>query len=637
MNIQLKNTKHTPINKIVIVGHPLSGYQDVEVLLNSGGMNAALPSRRDGFLPAEISMALCKAHHVPRFELMNSPTEIKQIETAALWHGMALDLLLGNIDQDFWGWADPQAVYSLDYWQSLDPQIAFILVYDTPQQLISQAFDQQTPLSSHALAKTIQGWLAYNAALLHFYHRNTERCLLVHSQQVRESTTACLQQVRTRIGAPVQTVSECGSDSHIIDVTTNDEIARQQQTSLKTYIAQALMHDQPDSMQLYEELQSVANLPLVDTPSKPASPLDAWLAMTAMQSQHTEQITQVEVKCQEQAAHIQQLNQQISSSKTQLNEKQQGIAQLQLSLASDQKQVQEQQKENALLLAQLHQVQEELERQFLADQQQKIKALQVSETLATERKKDIDKLSLEKAKLAEEHKKEVAQRKKDKEQHAAELIAQNTQLKNQLAAELTAQSTQLKKQLAAELTTQSTQLKKQLAAEQATIQASVLNKQLTTQQATTQSAQENQLLLRQLHQVQEELERYFHENQKLKHPVVPPKPSYYGAADRIKTQLSYKLGATMISQSSSLSGLLTLPWALIKQVREYRANHQANIKLPPIQQYSDAHEAERVKQHLSYRLGTALLSNARSPLGWLKMPWVMHGEIRQFKLSRSSK
>ncbi|QBC43670.1 hypothetical protein [Iodobacter fluviatilis] len=617
MNIQLKNTKHTPINKIVIVGHPLSGYQDVEALLNSGGMNAALPSRRDGFLPAEISMALCKAHHVPRFELMNSPAEIKQIETAALWHGMALDLFLGNIDQEFWGWADPQSVYLLNYWQSLDPQIAFILVYDTPQQLISQAFDEQTQLSTEALEKTIHGWCAYNAALLHFYHRNTERCLLVHSQQVRESTAACLQQVRTRIGAPVQTVSECGRVSHIIDVTTNDEIARQQQTSLKTYIAQALMHDQPDSMQLYEELQSVANLPLVDTPSKPASPLDAWLAMTAMQSQHTEQITQVEVKCQEQAAHIQQLNQQISSSKIQLNEKQQGIAQLQLSLASDQKQVQEQQKENALLLAHLHQVQEELERQFLADQQQKIKALQVSETLATERKKDIDKLSLEKAKLAEEYKKEVAQRKKDKEQHAAELIAQNTQLKNQLAAELTAQSTQLKKQLAAE---------------QATIQASALNKQLTTQ-----SAQENELLLRQLHQVQEELERYFHENQKLKHPVAPPKPSYYGAADRIKTQLSYKLGATMISQSSSLSGLLTLPWALIKQVREYRANHQANIKLPPIQQYSDAHEAERVKQHLSYRLGTVLLSSARSPLGWLKMPWVMHGEIRQFKLSRSSK
>lgn len=504
MNIQLIKTN--PINKIVIVGHPLSGFQEVETLLNISGMNPPEPSRRDGFLPAEISATLSKAHRTPIFNALHPSAEIKQIDVGPIWNGMALDLLLGNIDQEFWGWADPQAVYLLDYWKALDPQLAFVLVYDTPEQLIAQAFDEQTPLSPEALRQATQNWSAYNAALLHFYHRNPERCLLVHAQQVRASSSAYLQQVRTRIGAPVQADRSHANTDNAIELLP-DHAAASQQDALKAYIAHALTQQQPDTLQLYEELQSVANLPLAERIDTPYTPLDAWISMAALQARHTEQVTQTQA------------------------------------LAGESKQ-----------------------------QKEKIKALQETEKLANERAKNIEQLNQDKAKLA-------------------------AQLK-EVAAKPPAASFEL--------------------------------------------TQENDLLLLQLHQVQEELERYYLENQRLKQaravPSSPPKPVHYGAADRVKRQLSYRLGATMIAQSRSFTGCLAMPSALLKQVREFKREQKAqgDARLPQIKHYADAFEAERVKQQLSYRLGAAMITHAKNPIGWVKLPFALRREVKVFRQQRQA-
>jgi hypothetical protein len=142
------------------------------------------------------------------------------------------------------------------------------------------------------------------------------------------------------------------------------------------------------------------------------------------------------------------------------------------------------------------------------------------------------------------------------------------------------------------------------------------------------------LLLAQLHQVQEELERYYLESQRLKTaPARAPEPALYGAGDRIRQQLTYKLGATMIQRSRSLGGWASMPWALLREVRHHRRkkNQRPAHELPPIHRYRDAHEAERYRNHLSYRLGQALLTNARNPVGWVRMPWALHREVREFR------
>lgn len=159
---------------------------------------------------------------------------------------------------------------------------------------------------------------------------------------------------------------------------------------------------------------------------------------------------------------------------------------------------------------------------------------------------------------------------------------------------------------------------------------------------------ENELLLTQLHQVHEELERLYLASKKggaslpagptTAKPSKKEQPGQYGAAARVKKQLSYRLGATMIAHSGSISGWLSMPFALARQVREFKSDKQAAPqKLPPISTYRDAHDAERVRQHLSYRLGAVMLSNSRSPIGWVKMPFALRQELKSFKRSKQGK
>jgi hypothetical protein len=786
MNNQIIKSK--PINKIIVVGHPLSGYQEVETLLNISGMTPAKLSRRDEFSPIEIGAMLCKSHQAPTFTTLGANAAIEQTDVSPVWNGMALDLLLGNIDQPLWGWADAQSVYLLDYWKGMDPRIAFILVYDTPQQLVAQAFNEQTPLSPEALQQVSDNWSTYNAALLHFYHRNPERCLLVHAQEVRASAGAYLQQVRTRIGAPVLTVGtdtdETDTDADTNTVTATDEIiaaaphnaAAPEQAVLKAYLAHALV--QSDTMQLYEELQSVANLPLSNIAAAPCTPLDAWISMAAQQAQQTKKAAKTQAHAHTQKVQISALSQSLSDANALAGESQQQIASLEQTRTTAQQHAQEQQQENELVLLQLHQVQEELERHYLEGQQQKekIKNLLASEKLASESAKTAEKLRQDEAKrateltaerakqleliqkakaetdkalasaqaelnktqvnakaqidvlsqslsdanaltgesqqqvagleqtrtTAQQHAQEQQQEnelvllqmhqvQEELERHYLEGQQQKEKIKNLLASEkLASESAKTAEKLSQDEAKRASERAKQLeliqkakaetdkalAGAQAELNKTQVNakaqdvrltqanallqreRDTQVQLVKTQAAQiketatkpllvpseelqqENDLLLLQLHQVQEELERYYLENQELKKnpaiPAKPPKPVLYGAAERVKHQLPYRLGAIMIAQSRSFAGCLTMPSALLKQVREFKNEQkmQDDAQLPLIVHYADAYDADRVKQHLSYRLGDVMVTHAKSPLGWLKMPWALRCAALDFKRSR---
>jgi DNA repair exonuclease SbcCD ATPase subunit len=252
--------------------------------------------------------------------------------------------------------------------------------------------------------------------------------------------------------------------------------------------------------------------------------------------------------------------------------------------------LQQAEEESELVLAQLHQVQEELEKVFLnkQEQTQQIEALQA------------EAQALTKAKEAE-----VAAR------------ASETKAKEKEAAD--------KAKALAQVAT----LQAELKAAKASVLAPPQVKDLE---------EENDLLLTQLHQVQEELERYYLENQDLKKNQTQPKAKPYGAAQRIQQQLSYRLGEAMIANSRSLGGWLRMPFALAGQVRAYRADQRAKAgqKLPPIHSYADAHEADRYRQHLSYQLGQTLLKHGKTPWGWLWMPFALAGTARAFKKARTS-
>ena len=790
------------MKKIIIVGHPQSGYEQVETLLNACGMATAQPSRREGYMPGQISTTLCKVHSASPLGQLESDNQIQQIEAGPVWHGMALDLMLGNLEQPFWGWADPQSIYLLNYWRDLDPSITFILVYDRPHSVLTQASPEEAAsLSPETLSQRTRNWAAYNAALLHFFHRNPQRCLLVHSQQVRESASSYLQQVRARIDAPwsermeqlsapaappatdtdtnananadTNAITPLDSDNHDTCQATPADPVAPPHNALALFVADALLRQHPTTLQLYEELQAVANLPLADGADRVVTDntaLHAWLAMSTHQQRLQTQTRLADT----QMGEINELNQRLSHNEALAQQKQQLVERLSQAQQSGQQ-------ENELLLTQLHQVQEELERQHLQTQQQTQQATQEQARLAAAQAQ-ANQRAAELSQQAEQLKQQLAEKDQQAQSHAAQarmsqaeklaseqenellltqlhqvqeelerhylanqeqakkvqallhtdkLAAERQQHIEQLHQQLAAQTQQatekttqlsqqaelLKKQLAEKeqlaktQQQQAEQLKQQLAEKerQAQAHAAQLQAQLLAVQAQAAAApvvdpaleQENELLLTQLHQVQEELERYYLEGQEkskqlqallqtqqqdsehqqiinqlqaeLQTLKAAPAPSpvnehllaqlfktqeeqerrFHAAihrappgtsmatvgsipldpSDRVRQQLSYRLGSTLITQSRTITGWLGMPVALVKTTRQFRRDQAAKAGHPPPAPYNahDKQMAEQVKQHLSYRLGTTLIAHSRSPIGWVKMPFALRREVKDFR------
>ena len=88
------------------------------------------------------------------------------------------------------------------------------------------------------------------------------------------------------------------------------------------------------------------------------------------------------------------------------------------------------------------------------------------------------------------------------------------------------------------------------------------------------------------------------------------------ATQIIKNHLSYKLGKAMIANSKSLLGYIKMPFKLNHIKKEHNNEQKSyekiikkhpNLKLPPLETYPDYNEAIKIKNHLSYKLGEALI------------------------------
>ena len=552
------------MNKILIVGHPQAGLADVERLLRAHGMAAPRPSRREGLLPSDIAEVLCKAHGAPALNQLGKGQQVRQIGAAPLWHGLAMDLMLGNIDQPLWGWCDPQAVHLLDYWRELDPDLHFIFVYDQPGSTLTRLpLDEASRMTRAGLQRRIDGWVAYNSALSKFHQQHPERCLLVHSEQVRRSVETYLQQMQARINAPwperldgphpdraiahaASALSMQPSMPAGHGLTKAHESAPLSESVLAHHVAGTLLRHQWECRALYDELQHHASLPLTtagEDSEDPALSMQAWMSVVAQQErfQHQHALT-LGVQLQYEAARREVL---------------------------------------------------EHERQ-LAEERRMQQARQLEVAQSLEAVQGQVRSAHQQAKAADEAKQQAC-----------------------------SQAQALQQQLR--------QLQKELSA-------------LRTQAASRPSPKDppdmNDQVLQQLHLVQEELERYHRENKLLNARLQSgdlvdalTQRVWFGAGERVREDLAYRVGACLIRHSRSIVGWLVMPWALMGEVMRHRLTRAAREgrNLPPIEAYRDAHEAERVRQHLSYRLGQACLTHACSVRQWLKLPFALRRELQAFR------
>lgn len=551
-------------HKILIVGHPQSGLETLEALLHAAGLARPHASRREGLTPQQIDATLLQSHRQPG---------LGQRQVGAVWQGLALDLLMANLDQPTWGWHDPDALPLLDFWCAVDPDLRVVLTYDRPDSVLTQlSAGEALALTPAALDQRLDDWAAYQEAALHFAYRHRDRCLLVHAERVRQTPHELVEPLG-RI-APAAWVVPAGWQAPTPAAGA----------ALTAWLARTPVEASARATALYEEWQAVADLPAVDAPSAaaPAERADvasaqwlpawqAWAERTVELAHRDDELARrtIALKALEQQALLRE--QGLRAELTQLRtthrqQRDESRAQHERDAADAQHKLQQAHDEAAMLLAQLHRVQDScealhLERQRDAELCQQLQALQAQ--IAT-------------------LKQDAARGVTERHVHAAREAAQRAELES----------------------------------------------------AVRQVEQENALLLSQLHRVQEALEHLHLE--RTPKPAAPCKPVPYGAADRIKQQLSYRLGAKMIEQSGSLGGWMSMPWALKRVHADYRKEvaQRGDRKLPPLHTYGDTHEAERVKQHLSYRLGQTLIRHGQSPLGWLALPVALGREVKTFRRAR---
>src|SRR5690606_27657492 len=157
----------------------------------------------------------------------------------------------------------------------------------------------------------------------------------------------------------------------------------------------------------------------------------------------------------------------------------------------------------------------------------------------------------------------------------------------------------------------------------------------------TEAGEDAQALLDHLLRVQEALESYYLVNQRLKQALSPlkrtvgtspPPPALapvcddrpLGAAERVRTSLEYRLGASLIRCSRSMGGWFSMPIVARHLIRQHRAQQDAgDTLLPSIDSYRDAPAAVQLRSHLSYRLGHTYLTHTSLFLGWMRLPWAL--------------
>jgi len=562
----------------------------VERLLHAHGMAPALPSRREGFAPEQISSALDRAHALSpatdaRWGVCG---EQDRVRPGPVWHGMALDLLLGNLDQALWGWSDPNALPWLGFWHELDPKLQFILIYDQPWSIVSRLpADALASLCPDRMLQCLQHWSRYNAALLDFFQTHGDRCLLVHSTRAREAGGAWLQTVKSRVPVlrcdqPHQALLSATAPGDSLRVPPPplpcatdgiDEAPTGLDTRLLRLVADHLMRQDIDSQRIYADLQACAQWPassMVEDPD--AAVRAAWLGLQAqhrrsveMRQAHAAQVAQLTEACEQQRRrHLSDIAQWRRRTET-------------------------------------------------ARQQHARHAAESLETLNA-----------------------LADTARTEHVRLEQALAQARQSLAQLKQHLADTDAQWQRRLE-EAQNVERQTRERLEAETRTLRAR-LTSPPSSRKAPAEDADalraENTWMLDQLHELQREIERLERATPREARAVDDaPSPELFGAAERVRESLEYRIGAAMIRHARSPVGWLRLPLAVLAEVwrHHWRRWRTPAVSHPPLQAYRDAHEGARVRLHLSYRLGHATLTHAWPPIGWVRLPFALAHELRAFR------
>ncbi|API87375.1 hypothetical protein [Francisella uliginis] len=606
---QVGKYKSKNVNRLLIVGHQLSGYERVERLLNSGGMVKAADLRKEQLRATEISKVIKKSNNV-------SEQSYDQLEVAPVWNNLALDLMMSNMDNKLWGWSDSDAVSILNYWREVDPNLAFILVYNSPQSFIKRLLNGVADISNKLLQDKISDYIKYNEALLQFFYQNIEESILVSSEQVSCNAKEYIEQLESQLSL----VNILSTDA-VVNVDDKEKKSSGYD-EVSDYLIEQLIKKNTQLTDMFDELQSVAVLPQDYVGYDNNDNQECIVNALIKRNSDIKVVKNLEVKCQQSEKQLQVLNVENSSIKEQKNK-----IDMKLKQAGD---------ENEILMESLFQGQEELEKLY-KDKNVVKSQLQNLEKQKNDIEKRLNNVVDQTKLLTEQNKKidearknleiEYKQKNSDLEQKNSDLEQKNSDLE-QKNSDLEQKNSDLE-QKNSDLEQKNSDLEQKIKQ-----QSDVLDSRNKLEENVRKLAEENDSLLCQILSMQEELEKAYLTGKLTKNKPVESTSMCYGAANRFKGYLSYRLGVVIMANYNSVSGCFKLPFKLLAEKRRWTREQKGKPKLPPLYTYADYYEVEKLKKHLTYHLGNEIMHCFMTPLGLLTWPFAVRKAFKKYVKGR---
>lgn len=497
---------------------------------------------------------------------------INSIANSKLADNIMVDFLLANLDVENWGWESEKNLSTLEYWQQLEPDVRFILVFDHPKKIFNKL--QADQITVTVIEDTINEWIIYHQEMLNIIKLYDDKSILVEGDCAVQNIVNLNKQVSNL----ARTLKLKSSWQINTKSTPNSKTVPVEGDVVTELVSKEILYKYPEAIRIFNEL-------LVKASMKCSLPI------------HKNKNNELE----ELIVSLNYLRSKENFEKYKLENE--GLSKNICKLENN----------NKKLAQGLDSFKHEAE----AKNQALTQKLYQTQNILEEYNSKVNEYEQQLALIKEELNKEKQKSKNDEEFIKARVRGE-TISKNE-----------------GDRDNANSQEDKELIINDLLKEDEVPKQKLESKNNHHDYAYENEMLHSHLHKVQEELEKYYLENQKLKIANTNEQREskttlYYGAADRIKQDLPYRLGSTMVSRSKNPKDFATLPLALVKEYRDFK-NSLNTHSLPDIELYHDKHEAEKVKKHLSYRLGSLVTEKTSSPRQAITLPFLLMKEVRKFK------
>ncbi len=184
-----------------------------------------------------------------------------------VWIDLATDLLLSNLDDEYWGWAESRSVYSLDFWADQDPNIIFIFACTDLVEEVHQKISEMNSDESVDLEVLLNDWYERHSIMLDFYLRFPNRCILIDVAEALSNPYKHVSFISDKWSLPVTAVPEDAK-----------EIKKNDDRCLKSIgdflISQFIKYSSLDIRKLHIEIKSAQNFIVDNAINKEDLPLE---------------------------------------------------------------------------------------------------------------------------------------------------------------------------------------------------------------------------------------------------------------------------------------------------------------------------------------------------------------------------